>query len=314
MQKHILIVLITFILSFTSLAQDETYTWEPYGLTVSIPDGWVVSPAEKNDMLVIMLGNDADLPVISIVATGNVSLLDEVLFDAISSRRRIEGETDANGYIVAEDFMSEMENRRTDMIQLNSHYMLFASAPRELWDGFAPELEIFLESIVDAPLYDVTHDLLLTKPVRFGNISLTVPADWVMASTGPYHNLTVIGSERERRNIGATFASNELSIELKDLTAMRAVLSEDILYSAQLFYVDLVDDPQAFDITPLEPIDIGDTIITGIEYTSDRMAGRAYYIRNADHAFLLAGKANPDMWDASEKALFEAIFATITVE
>ena len=38
----------------------------------------------------------------------------------------------------------------------------------------------------------------------------------------------------------------------------------------------------------LGTIEIGDTKITGIAYTADAVAGRAYYLRNHDYAYMLA--------------------------
>lgn len=323
MFKRLLIILPIFVFTLIALAQDDTYTWQPYGLTVVIPTDWAIALSDNNDLLVLMpeqealdnvlAGNEADLPVISIVATGGVSQINEELFDVISSRRQIEVKSIA-GYLMATDFMPESQNLRTDMIQLNSHYMIFASAPRPLWDAFEPELDDFLDMIVDAPIYEMSTDLLLTQPVQLGGFSLMIPADWTIASTGPSHNLKLLVSERERRNIAATFSHNELSMEVRDLSAMRAVLSEDILFTSQLFYFDLLKNPEAEGITSLDTIEIGDTKITGIAYIAESMAGRAYYIHNHDYAYIFVAIASPEMWDDSEEALFEAIWETLTLD
>ncbi len=323
MFKRLIFILLILVSSLVIFAQDDTYIWEPYGLEVVVPTEWVIAPSDNNDLLVLMpnqealksvlAGNDSELPVISIVTTGGVSQISDTLFDHISSRRRIEG-VSTGGYLVATDFMPESQDLRTDMIQLNSHYMVFASAPRTLWDEFEPELDTFLDSIVDAPIYEVSADLLLTQPIQLGGFSLMMPADWMIASTGTYNNLMLLTSLREQIYLNRTFLRNELSMEVRDLTAMRAVLSDDILFTAQLFYFDLLTNPEDYDITPLGVTEIADTKITGIAYTAESIAGRAYYLRNRDYAYVLAAVASPEMWATSEEELFEAIWATLVID
>jgi hypothetical protein len=105
---------------------------------------------------------------------------------------------------------------------------------------------------------------------------------------------------------GQTFRLTHLQISIRDLSYARPLLSAESLRIIGTIYYrpeDGVDN------------DIQELNLDGVAaYSLDsNPAGQAVLLLTPDHAFLMVGISDLETWLPSEKALFEAMLATVSI-
>lgn len=312
----LLAVTCMIILGFTTVshAQSEPFTWEPYDFTITPPDSWQVQANENELLLFAEAPTAADSPVISVVVVPPKILPPDIETDSLahySPNRRATSREVAYGDNIWPTIDEEMlfGGRRIAMALIAENFIVTWSAPADNWDAIEPLLTETVASINATPILFSPSDLL-TQRLSWRGLSFDAPADWTLMWAGPDNHMLVTSRENQIY-FSSTFRYGMLILNIMDVSALRSHLTTTSLDDFSLFALQ----PEMFDVTAIETEIVGDLSISSAPITDDEQEfGQALLIIAPEAAFLLVGVAGEAEWQATERALFEAILGTLTIE
>jgi hypothetical protein len=303
-------------------AQEEIYNWGDYPFEITLPDGWVA--IEEGDSLILALPDDAERiitgqPVMGLSATvyllpptTDIISINETywLGDFLSGGRDDALDVDLESYTygaqrwTTADIPDAGGGLRGWMTLVAQTYLITAVAPADNWDEYVPTLDDMIASIIAEPVPEIRPPAL-TQRFTWRGLSFSTPEGWMIASVGGNYEV-IATTHLDRLIAGQTFRFTHLQISIRDLSYARPLLSAESLRIIGTIYYrpeDGVDN------------DIQELNLDGVAaYSLDiNPAGQAVLLLTPDHAFLMVGISDLETWLPSEKALFEAMLATVSI-
>lgn len=305
-----LVLSLMFVLMTSTITAQETYTWEPYDFTVTLPAGWQVADSNSDDLLLMDSASDAlvrvtlipDLDAVEGIAQSIRSFIPVSPTDMGRAEITIDGETYET---IAE--LPTIGGRQVLIIQLET-YMITASAPVEQWDAFYPTLETIISGIDAGPSFNTT----LTQRIAWRDIEFMAPSDWdiLYSGLGSGYRFGAWGTALEMNQAARIPA---LMMDMRDVSLFRDILDQDSLPVLRTqFFVG--GEAQ---LGQIESSEMGDLTIYSADFEGEllgQLAGHAMLVVGDEYAYLIVGMATADVWEASERDLFVAIIETMQFE
>ena len=306
--------------SHNASAQMEPFTWEPYDFTITPPDEWQVQTSADELRLfegegngVMGIGADTPTengPVISVQVITPRSVPMDMQVDVLAQfapLRRMnstDGEYDDKTWPTIAAAMI-LGGRQIGMALVAETFIVTWSAPIDDWEALQPLFIAAIASIEATPATYSTEELL-TQRLRWRGLSFAAPADWLLAYAGQGNHILVT-SQESRQYFGATFTYGPLILDILDLSVIRQHLTPASLADVDLF----VAQPGTIDPATITTEVNEDRLIATALLDS---SGKALLIIAPNAAFVVAGIAGEDEWQATERALFEAILDTLSID
>jgi hypothetical protein len=307
----------------TTYAQEDVYNWGDYPFALTLPDGWVA--VENGDSLIIGSPDDTERVMAGQSVTGlalvahivpsppgdsSRSIEDYWLSDFLSAGRNDILDVEPKSYSYGAQIwtMADIPDAgaglRGRMTLVAQTYLITAVAPVEQWDEFVPTLDAIIASITAEPIPEIRPPAL-TQRFTWRGLSFSTPESWIIASAGGSYE--VIATTHIDRLIAAqTFRFTHLQISIRDLSYARPLLGAESLRTMRALAYN-PEDAVGSDIVEL-------SIDSVAAYSLDiNPAGQAVLLLTPDHAFLMVGISDLETWLPSEKALFEAMLATVSI-
>ena len=297
---------------YTTDAQAEPFTWEPYDFTITPPDEWEVQTTASE--LILSEFSAEDSPFISVVVVPPKSLPTDVDADLLEQYSPSHRSTSRDAQYgentwptIDEDLV--FGGRQIGMALVAETFIVSWSAPLDSWDNLEPLFVETIASITASPIVFAIEDTL-TQRLSWRGLSFDAPEDWIFAWAGQ-DNHVLVTSQQSRVYFGATFRYGPLTLDVLDVSAVRLHLTPNSLRDFSLF----ATQPGMFDATAIETEIVGDFSISSAPISQDGQEyGRALLMVAPDAAFVVVGVAGEAEWAATERALFEAILGTLTIE
>jgi len=297
---------------YTTDAQAEPFTWEPYDFTITPPDEWEVQTTASE--LILSEFSAEDSPFISVRVVTPKALPPDMDVDVLSGyapARRVAVDDVTYGDNTWPTVIDEMilGGRQIGMALVADTFIVSWSATVEDWETLQPTFNDTIATISATPVI-YTPQELLTQRLTWRSLSFDAPADWIFAYAGQDNHI-IVTSQESRMFFGATFSFGPLTLDVFDLSAVRLHVTPATLADVSLF----VARPDSIDPDMITTEIDGDLLISSAPLATDAgSVGQALLIVSPDSAFVVAGIAGEEQWQATERALFEAILGTLTIE
>lgn len=313
--KRCLLFVLLLLTVWPAAAQENAYTWESYPFTVQLPAGWTAAP--DGDRLALGAGKDASAAVKGVPPAGPVVVVqvvepsakpeDGLRNFAPSTQPDIQSASygSATWLTLA---LKPTAGYQGALILVNDTYLVTASAPVDQWEAFQPTLDKLIGSIQAQPA-EREPAQRLTQRIAWHGVSFDAPENWTPNWAGS-DNLLWASTQAERLYRATNFRARSLGLEIRDLSPMRAMLGPASVADFDTLYYKLKDTQ----FGPVTNLTVQDIPASQVDFENLSGAGRVVLLLTPRRAFLVVGMAGQEEWAASEKALFEAVLATLKVE
>ena len=219
--------------------QEETFNWQSYNFTITLPDTWIA--VEDGPRLVLGEPDDVNQVVAGAMPDGLVLTvfiapdpLDENFpadfeFTQFIESEGVSGMSEGDGLTIHVAEIPPLAGGRAGLLVLiEPRYIITAIAPDTHWNQTSRALLDNLFANIWVSPEPLPYEPTLPQQITWRDIRFSTPRDWFLASAGNKFQM-VSRSFANHRYSAITFRIPELSLSLRDLSYLRPLLNADSL-------------------------------------------------------------------------------------